>query len=115
MLDRQHRRRRRVARALERVSVPERRYVGRGPRYLIRPELSLACAPSLRTVAAALRDEQRQIDDRYVVEAEAFVTSFDSPLRANDPEAARAAAAALEQLVTGATVSTKPYEQALAA
>src|SRR5262245_45228117 len=51
------RKRRGLAGSLERAAKPERPYIGRGPRYLIHPEIAKACAPSLCAIAAALRDE----------------------------------------------------------
>ena len=54
--DKVKRKRRSLARSLERRSVPERAYIGRGPRYLVQPEIALACAPSLRSMRSLLRD-----------------------------------------------------------
>jgi hypothetical protein len=54
--------RQRLARQVERAAVPERPFIGRGPRYIAQPSVTAACAPSLRAIAAALRDEARPID-----------------------------------------------------
>ena len=40
-----------LARSLERTAVPERPYIGRGPRYLVHPTITAACAPSLLAIA----------------------------------------------------------------
>ena len=42
-----------LARRVERAAVPERPHIGRGPRYLVQPSISTACAPSLRAIAEA--------------------------------------------------------------
>jgi len=71
--DKVKRKRRSLARSLERRSVPERAYIGRGPRYLVQPEIALACAPSLRSMAAALRDENVALDDSELQAIQSFV------------------------------------------
>ena len=64
--DRITKRRHTLARMAERAAVPERPIRGRGPLYLIRPAVSVACAPSLRAIAAAFRDDTRHIDEESV-------------------------------------------------
>src|SRR6185436_19266240 len=61
--DRKMKERQKLAQHLERAAVPERPCIGRGPRYLVQPSVTDACAPSLRATAAALRDEKHPIDD----------------------------------------------------
>ena len=45
-----------LARHVERAAVPERPFMGSGPRYLVQPSVTAACAPSLR---AALKEVVR--------------------------------------------------------
>ena len=61
--DRTIKKRQQLAQHVERAAVPERPYIGRGPRYLVEPSSTATCAPSLRASAAALRDEPYPIDD----------------------------------------------------
>ena len=72
--DRITKRRDKLARMAERAAVPERPIRGRGPLYLIRPAVSVACAPSLQAIAAALRDRALHIDDESLEAAWSFFT-----------------------------------------
>ena len=69
---------RRLARSLEHAAKPERLYIGRGPRYLVHPEVAVACAPSLRAIAAALRDETVAFDDEQFRAIRSFVNDGSS-------------------------------------
>ena len=72
--DKIKRKRHRLARSLERASVPERPYIGRGPRYIVNPAIAMACAPSLRSIAAALRDETVALDDGELGAIRSFIS-----------------------------------------
>src|SRR4029450_979457 len=61
--NRTSKKRQRLARHVERKAVPERPFDGPGPRYLVQPSITAACAPSLRAIAAALRGETDPVDD----------------------------------------------------
>src|SRR2546428_5720420 len=52
--DRITKKRNQLARSCERAAVPERPFL-HGPRYLVHPDVTAACAPSLRVIAGALR------------------------------------------------------------
>ena len=70
--DKATRKRIKLARSLERAAVPERPYIGRGPRYLVHPTITAACAPSLLAIAAALRERPHGVQRRRA-EASAVV------------------------------------------
>ena len=72
--DKVKRKRRSLARSLERASVPERPFIGRGPRYLVHPEIALACASSLRSMAGALRDTTVAFDDSELRAIQSFIS-----------------------------------------
>jgi hypothetical protein len=82
--DRIIKRREKVARMAERVAVPERPFRGPGPRYLIRPAVSVACAPSLQAIAAALRDRTLHIDEESLEAAWRFFTDGGTALYGYD-------------------------------
>lgn len=86
--DRIIRKRHQLARRVERAAVAERPFVGRGPRYLVEPGVAAACAPSLRAITAALRDETYSIEEGSVEAVRTFLTSADSPFLGRDPTAA---------------------------
>jgi hypothetical protein len=102
--------RRRLARWLERAAVPERPVVGRGPRYLVRPNVTVACAPSLRAIAAALRDETVMVDSNQLRALQDFV-SGDSPFFGDDPTAALREVVRLQHSIIGAESATLTHEQ----
>ena len=72
--DRTTKRRTKLAGMAERAAVPERSFLGRAPRSLIRPAVSVACAPSLQAIAAALRDDTLHIDEESLEGAWRFFT-----------------------------------------
>jgi hypothetical protein len=93
--------RRRLARSLERAAVPERPLVGRGPRYLVQPSITTACAPSLRAIAAALRDETYPIDDASLRTVQRFLTDGSGPFYGPDSTAALREAVRVQHRVIG--------------
>jgi tetrahydromethanopterin S-methyltransferase subunit F len=100
--DKVRRKRNQLARSLERASVPERPYIGRGPRYLVHPEIALVCAPSLRALAAALRDNTIAFDDGELRAIDSFVSDgAGSAFFGRDPTAALREAVGLQHAVLG--------------
>ena len=89
----------RLARSLERAAVPERPYVGRGPRYLVHPTITVACAPSLLTIAAALRNDPTAFSDDELKPVQSFITNGWSPFFGRDETAARREAVRLQHAV----------------
>jgi hypothetical protein len=69
--DRITKKRDKLARVAERAAVPERPIRGQ---YLIRPAVSVACAPSLQAIAAALREGPLHIDEESLEAAWTFFT-----------------------------------------
>jgi hypothetical protein len=97
--DRTTKRRHKLARMAERAAVPERPFRGRGPLYLIRPGVSVACAPSLQAIAAALRDGTRHIDERSLDAAWRFFTDGGTALYGYDVTEALRQTVALQQKI----------------
>jgi hypothetical protein len=93
--------RRRLAGALERAVLPERPFVGRGPRYLVQPSVALACARSLGAIAAALRDETNAIDDASLKAVERFLMDGSGPFFGSDSTAALREAVRVQHMVIG--------------
>jgi hypothetical protein len=87
--DRVIKKRDRLARALECAAVPERPLLGRGPLYLVHPRVTAACAPVLREIAAALRDEWLTLDEDVLRAVRTFITDAGSPLLGRDVQAAQ--------------------------
>lgn len=92
---------RRLARSLEHAAKPERLYIGRGPRYLVHPEVAVACAPSLRAIAAALRDETVAFDGEQFRAIRSFVNDGSSTFFGRDATAAMRDAVVLQHTVLG--------------
>jgi hypothetical protein len=108
------RKRRSLARSLERVSVPERPYIGRGPRYLVHPEVALACAPSLRSMAAALRNETVAFDDNELRAIRSFISDgAGSTFFGRDATAALREAVCLQHAVLGPTANDHDRDRAI--
>jgi hypothetical protein len=99
--DKTTRKRFKLARSLERAAVPERPYIGRGPRYLVHPTITAACAPSLLAIAAALRAEPLAIDDNELRALRSFISDVGSPLFGRDEMAAMREAVSLQHAVLG--------------
>jgi hypothetical protein len=105
---RSNKKRRRLARAVERAAVPERPFA-RGPRYLVHPNVATACAASLHAIAAALRDERLVLDEDELRGVKAFILDGGSPFFGRDATAAKHEAVRLQHMVIGAgpALSTK--------
>ena len=86
--DKAARKRTKLARSLERAAVPERPSIGRGPRYLVQPTITEACAPSLRAIAAALRADPLAFDDDELQNVRSFISDGGSPFFGRDETAA---------------------------
>jgi hypothetical protein len=110
--DRTRKKRQQLARRVERAAVPKRPYVGRGPRYLVQPSITASCAPSLRAIAAALRDETYPIDDASLNAVGSFVTDgAGSPFFGQDSTAALREVVRLQHAVVGAETAVFRKEQ----
>ena len=81
-------RRRRLAAMAERAAVPERPFLGHGPRYLIHPSVSVACGPVLSEIARDLRDQAVAFDSEALDGLATFVGAPDSPLFEPSPDGA---------------------------
>ena len=104
--DRISRKRRRLARNVERATVPERPFIGRGPRYLVQPSVTAACAPSLHAIADALRDEKHAIDETSLEAVRSFLSDgMTSPFFGRDSNAAVREVARLQHTVVGAELT----------
>ena len=107
--------RRRLARALERAAVPERPFIGRGPRYLVQPSVTAACAPSLQAIATALRDETLALDEHELHAVQAFITDSGSPFLGRDTTEALREAVRLQHIVVQAETAVLDEERVAAA
>jgi hypothetical protein len=103
--DKTIKKRQRLARHVERAAVPERPFNGPGPRYLVQPSVTAACAPSLRAIAAALRDETQPIDDANLKAVESWLRNGAGPFFGRDPVAALREVMRLEQGIVGAALA----------
>jgi hypothetical protein len=110
--DRTIKRRRRLARSLERAAVPERPFMGRGPRYLVHPTVAAACAPSLRAIAAALRDETLPLNEEALRAVETFLRDSGSPFLGRETTAAMREAVRLQHVLIGATTVSQARQDA---
>jgi hypothetical protein len=108
--DRTIKRRRQLARSLERAAVPERPFLGRGPRYLIQPSVAAACAPSLRAIVVALRDETRLVNEESLGGVKTFLSGTDSPFHGTDATSALREAVRLQHIVVGAETAVLDQE-----
>ena len=97
--DKATRKRIKLARSLERAAVPERPYIGRGPRYLVHPTITAACAPSLLAIAAALRNDPTAFSDDELKPVQSFITNGWSPFFGRDETAAMREAVRLQHAV----------------
>jgi hypothetical protein len=110
--DRTNRKRQQLARHVERTAVRERPF-RRGPRYLVQPSVTAACAPSLRAIAAALRDETRPIDDASLKAVGRFLTNGGGPFFGQDSTAALREVVRLQHVIVG--VETAVVDEELVA
>ncbi len=102
--------RRRLARSLERAAAPERPIICRGPRYIVQPSVAVACAPSLRAIATALRDETRKLDEHGLRAVLSFVTDGGSPFFGLDATEALREAVRLQHNVIGTETASLDVE-----
>lgn len=110
--DRIMKKRQQLARRVERAAVPERPYIGRGPRYLVQPSIIAACAPSLRAIAAAVRDETHPIDESTLKAVGRFLTDgAGSPFFGRDSTAALREVVRLQHVVVGTESAVFDEEQ----
>ena len=99
--DRTTKKRQQLARYVERAAIPERPFIGRGPRYLVQPSVTVACAPSLRAIAAALRDETHPIDETSLKAVRRWLTDGRGPFFGRDSTAALREVVRLQHVVVG--------------
>jgi hypothetical protein len=108
--DRNIKKRRRLARALERAAVPERPF-RRGPiRYLVQPSVTVACAASLQAIATALREEARILDEDRLRAIRTFICDGASPFFGRDVTGALREAVRLQHMVIGAETGVLEQE-----
>jgi hypothetical protein len=89
-------RRARLARGLDRATVVEVPFRGS---YLVRPAVTLACAPVLREIAALVRNERHGIPVELFQAIHAFTHDGASPYFDRDVDAAHTAATRLYEAV----------------
>ena len=99
--DRSSKKRRQLARAVERAAVPERP-CARAPRYLVQPYVTTACAASLHAIAAALRDETLVLGENELQGVKTFILDGRSPFFGRDATAAKHEAVRLQHMLIGA-------------
>jgi hypothetical protein len=97
--DQDRKRRMRLATMAGRAAIPERPFLGRGPRYLIHPHVSVACGSVLLEIARDLRDQALAIDSDALDELATFLQGPDSSLFELKLSAAADEAARLLHLV----------------
>jgi hypothetical protein len=107
--DRNIKKRRRLARGLERAAVPERPAL-RGPRYLVQPSVTVACAPSLLAIATALREEALVVDEDVLRAVWTFICDGASPFFGRDVTEALREAVRLQHIVVGAETAVLDQE-----
>jgi hypothetical protein len=105
------RKRQQLARHVERAAVPERPFMGPGPRYLVRPSVTAACASSLRAISAALRDETHPIDDASLEAVGRWLTDGCGPFFGRDSTAAVREVVRLQHVVVGAETAVFDEER----
>lgn len=98
--DRSLKKRQKLAQTAERAAIPEASGPRRGPLYLVHPSVAIACAPSLHTIAAALRDETHSIDGASLESLRKFLTDG-GPFFGRDPAAALREVVRLERIIVG--------------
>ncbi len=96
--DRITKQRKQLARACERAAVPERPFL-KGPRYIVHPEVTAACAPSLRTIATALREATPVLGEDELRMVRRFITDGGSPFFGRDVTAAMREAVRLQHMI----------------
>jgi hypothetical protein len=109
--DRIIKKRRKLARSLERAAVPERPFLLGGPRYIVHPNVTAACAPSLLAMAVALREETLMLDEDGLRAVRTFVTDGGSPFFGRDSTEALREAVRLQHIVVGAETTVPDQER----
>jgi hypothetical protein len=109
--DRTIKKRQQLARHVERAAVPERPLMGPGPRYLVQPSVTAACAPSLRAISVALRDETHPIDDASLEAVGSWLTDGCGPFFGRDSTAALRFVVRLQHVVVGAETAVYDEER----
>jgi hypothetical protein len=109
--DRTIRKRQKLARYVERAAGPERPFIGGAPRYLVQPSVTAACAPSLRAIAAALRDETNPIDDSTLKAVERWLTDGHGPFFGRDSAPALREVVRLQHVIVGAETAVFDEER----
>ena len=104
--DRIIKKRQQLARHVERAAVPERPINGRGPRHLVQPSVTAACAPALGAIAAALRDETHPIDEASLKAVRRWLTDGVGPFFGRDSTAALREVVRLQDLIVGTETAT---------
>ena len=112
--DRKSKERQKLAKYVERAAVPERPFVGGGPRYLVQPSVTEACAPSLRAIAAALRDETQPIDDASLKAVRNWLRNGTGPFFGRDTAAALKEVVRLECRIAAAATAVAAAEDTVA-
>ena len=108
--DRSRKKRRQLARAVERAAVPERP-CARAPRYLVQPHVTAACAASLHAIAAALRDETLVLGENELQGVKTFILDGRSPFFGRDATAAKQEAVRLQHTLIGARPALATQQQ----
>ena len=85
--------------------------MGPGPQYLVQPTITAACAHSLRTIAAALRDEMHPIGEANLNAVRRFLTDGRGPFYGSDTAAAVREVVRLQHLVVGAETAVSDEER----
>ena len=85
--------------------------MGAGPRYLVQPSVTAACAHSLRAIAAALRDETHPIDEASLKAVRRWLRDGGGPFFGRDSTAALREVVRLQHVVVGAETAVFDEEQ----
>lgn len=85
--------------------------MGPGPRYLVQPSVTAACAPSLRAIAAALRDEAHPIEDASIKAADRWLKDGCGPFFGRDSRAALREVDRLRHVIVGAETAVIDEER----
>ena len=108
--DRSRKKRRQLARAVERAAVPERP-CARAPRYLVQPYVTTTCAASLHAIATALRDETLTLGENELQGVKTFILDGRSPFFGRDATAAKQEAVRLQHMLIGAKPALSTEQQ----
>jgi hypothetical protein len=103
--------RQKLARHVERAALPERPFIGRGPRYLVQPSVTAPGAPSLRAIPAAPRDVTCPIGEASLKALERFLTDGCGPFFGRDSTAALREVVGLQHAIVGTETAVPDEEQ----